>query len=387
MSHTVDVLDFAQRIVIELDTRVLVGLDQGLPADGRPIEGPGCLVTGRDRSDRLRRAELSLAAAIALGHDLGHTPFGHAGEQALQSVVRSRNLPEFNHNWQSLRVVERVEDGSCDYRVLLERRGLGLSAEVLDGILNHTRRPDLRRRVRVEDFHLRDADPPLLESNGVPATAAGLIVALADEVAQRVSDVNDGLRQGAFRPEDIRDKLPRRASRVVGDYLRLRARGSPAERRHRDSAFRVALQEALTDAYAKALLAKWQPRTVGALVDIALTARGDGRTKREHRSAMRRLLGDMGAHDKDLQEIIGQRLHEHHDVVEANLIGKKVMGDLAEACLQLPRLALDWYYERYERDAEQGRKEAWLHLIDYLAAMTDDQALEEHRRWFGSAYS
>lgn len=110
-----------------------------------------------------------LTEAIGLGHDLGHPPFGHSGEQALDAALRERCGRGFKHNEHSLRVVERLErDG----------RGLNLTEEVRDGILNHT--------------------GPVK-----PATLEGRIVKLVDRVAYINHDIDDALRAGILRPEDL----------------------------------------------------------------------------------------------------------------------------------------------------------------------------------------
>jgi dGTPase len=115
-----------------------------------------------------------LAEATALGHDLGHPPFGHAGEQALADL-----LPEgFRHAQQSLRVVERLENGG---------RGLNLTWEVRDGIVNSS-------KVR---------DDILDESLGQPATLEGQIVKLADAVAYINHDLADAIRAGILTDEDV----------------------------------------------------------------------------------------------------------------------------------------------------------------------------------------
>lgn len=119
-----------------------------------------------------------LAEAIALGHDLGHTPFGHAGERVLSSLS-----PEgFSHNVQSLRVVDVLEkDG----------RGLNLTFEVRDGILNH-------------------------KKSGHPATLEGKAVSLADRIAYVNHDIEDAIRAGIIREED----LPARDVKVLGHSSR-----------------------------------------------------------------------------------------------------------------------------------------------------------------------
>jgi dGTPase len=109
-----------------------------------------------------------LVEAIALGHDLGHTPFGHAGEAALTEITGK----EFNHNLQSLRVVDFIEKRSSG------SRGLNLSIEVRDGILNHTGEEE-------------------------PFTIEGQIVKIADRVAYINHDIDDALRAGIIEQEDL----------------------------------------------------------------------------------------------------------------------------------------------------------------------------------------
>ena len=116
--------------------------------------------------------------AIALGHDLGHTPFGHAGERKLDELCRDTG--GFAHNVQSLRVVERLEkDG----------RGLNLTWEVRDGILNH-------------------------RTSGNPSTLEGKIVQLSDKIAYTNHDIDDAIRAGMLKPKDIpRDIVARIGTR------------------------------------------------------------------------------------------------------------------------------------------------------------------------------
>ena len=114
---------------------------------------------------RALRLNEDLTEAIALGHDLGHTPFGHAGERALNQISPSG----FQHNLQSIRVVEYLEkDG----------RGLNLTLEVLDGIKNH-------------------------KTSGKPCTLEGQIVRLSDKIAYINHDIDDAIRGGILKPEDL----------------------------------------------------------------------------------------------------------------------------------------------------------------------------------------
>jgi dGTPase len=119
-----------------------------------------------------------LTEAIALGHDLGHPPFGHIGEHTLDECLRERYGAGFRHNEHSLRVVERIErDG----------RGLNLTEQVRDGILNHT-------------------------GTGLPATLEGRIVRLVDRIAYINHDIDDALRAGVLSVSE----LPREEIAILG---------------------------------------------------------------------------------------------------------------------------------------------------------------------------
>ena len=126
-----------------------------------------------------------LAEAIALGHDLGHTPFGHAGEVVLNEVY----VPGFRHAEQSLRVVDKLEPGR-------DGLGLNLTFEVRDGILNHSKGKNILLRRRAER----------------PATLEAELVSVCDAIAYVNHDVDDAIRAGVFTPAD----LPRDAIRALG---------------------------------------------------------------------------------------------------------------------------------------------------------------------------
>ena len=129
---------------------------------------------------RMLRLNEDLCEAIALGHDLGHTPFGHVGERVLASLAEKG----FSHNVQSLRVVDCIEK---------EGRGLNLTREVRDGILQH-------------------------KSTGKPMTLEGQAVSLADRIAYINHDIEDAIRAGVLQKED----LPKSATTLLGDETRVR---------------------------------------------------------------------------------------------------------------------------------------------------------------------
>ncbi len=124
---------------------------------------------------RALRLNEDLTEAIALGHDLGHTPFGHSGEDVLNALVPGG----FEHNRQSLRVVEKLENGG---------KGLNLTFEVRDGIVNH-------------------------KMSGNPCTLEGVVVSISDRIAYVNHDIDDAMRAGILRQED----LPREIVERLGD--------------------------------------------------------------------------------------------------------------------------------------------------------------------------
>jgi dGTPase len=138
---------------------------------------------------RALRLNEDLTEAIALAHDLGHTPFGHAGEFVLDDILKTNYGRRFFHNEQSVRVVEVIEhDG----------KGLNLCQEIIDGIRNHT--PD---------------DPQ-------PETLEGRIVRLADRIAYLRHDIEDAIRAGVLGP----DQLPKKYTKVLGTNILDRLVGS-----------------------------------------------------------------------------------------------------------------------------------------------------------------
>lgn len=124
---------------------------------------------------RALRLNEDLTEAISMGHDLGHTPFGHSGEDVLAALLPGG----FEHNEQSLRVVEKLEN---------DGEGLNLTFEVRDGILNH-------------------------KKSGIPATLEGYVVSLADRIAYINHDIDDAIRAGVLKESD----LPKACVRVLGD--------------------------------------------------------------------------------------------------------------------------------------------------------------------------
>lgn len=161
---------------------------------------------------------MDLTEAIALGHDLGHTPFGHQGERTLNDILSGKidagivtdkkKLEEercyggFKHNYQSARILTQLENKYVDFA------GLNVSAQVVEGVLKHTK---LKKDIRIEDF----VSPEYLEKIYIDeneerqpiASLEGQVVAIADEIAQRGHDVDDALTSGVMTVSEFMDRL------------------------------------------------------------------------------------------------------------------------------------------------------------------------------------
>lgn len=143
---------------------------------------------------RALRLNEDLTEAVGLGHDLGHTPFGHMGERVLDELSRSRGRGGFQHARQSLRVVDVIEK---------EGKGLNLTKEVRDGILRHS-----KGQVDVRDGFARD----------IPATMEGWVVRVSDSIAYLNHDLDDAMRAGIVANGDLPRMIPAR----LGDRHSLR---------------------------------------------------------------------------------------------------------------------------------------------------------------------
>ncbi len=161
---------------------------------------------------------MDLTEAIALGHDLGHTPFGHQGERTLDNILsgkevvgieakgelfKERCFGGFKHNYQSARILAHLEEKYIDYP------GLNVSAQVIEGVLKHTKLKP--REIKLEDFLEEEYIEKIVidecEELQVCSSLEGQVVAVADEIAQRGHDVDDALTSGVMTIDEFIDRL------------------------------------------------------------------------------------------------------------------------------------------------------------------------------------
>ncbi|MFQ6016221.1 MAG: deoxyguanosinetriphosphate triphosphohydrolase [Anaerolineae bacterium] len=288
---------------------------------------------GRTLARALRSNE-DLVEAITLAHDLGHTPFGHAGEEALHELMKEHG--GFNHTMQTLRIVEELEQRYSSFR------GLNLTWEVREGIIKHTTEYD-------------QADATGYEPDKRPTLEAQLVNA-ADEIAYNTHDLDDGLRSGMIDPTDLDGiELWDQAMRVVGEeYSELT--------RHRAIKYLINLE--VTELI-KATTQRLQESGVSSPEEI-----------RELASQAVGFSEEMAAKNRQLKDFLMEKLYRHHRVVRMGVKARRLMMQLFNAYLQEPAQLPRKTQERLEKE-ELSRV-----ICDYIAGMTDRYALEEHRKLF-----
>ncbi len=284
-------------------------------------------------------ANEDLTEAICLAHDLGHTPFGHSGEETLHELMEGHG--GFDHNRQSLRIVERLE------KVHEEYDGLNLTWEVREGIVKH------RTEYDKGEFNGYEPDrQPTLE---------GQIVNLADEIAYNSHDLDDGIRAGLIRPGDLQDLALWRevlaslgleeTPREIGDLLRRQA-------------VRRLIHLEVTDAV---------ETTARRLQEHGVASPEEVRALPE---PVARFSPVLEARNRELKDFLMRRVYRHYRVNRMAAKAKRLLTDLFRAYVEDPS-------QLPEPTQARLRSES-LHRVvcDYIAGMTDRYAQEEYQKLF-----
>ena len=283
---------------------------------------------------------VDLTEAITLAHDLGHTPFGHSGQDALNICMKPYG--GFEHNLQSLRVVDVLEQryGAFD--------GLNLTFETREGILKHCSLKNARMLGDVGERFVRRQRPSL----------EAQIANLADEIAYNNHDVDDGLRSGLLEMDQLA---------TVAIF-----------RRH----MRAALK-----AFPKIEGRRLVHETVRRMIDTLVTdlIRQSAASIREHdpasaddvrrAPAMVRFSDRIQREQAELKRFLHANLYRHYRVSRMSSKARRIITDLFQAFLAEPGLLPPEFQARAEADTPRA-------IADYIAGMTDRYAIIEHRRLF-----
>jgi dGTPase len=288
-----------------------------------------------------------LVEAIALAHDLGHTPFGHAGQDALNGCMREYG--GFEHNLQSLRVVDELEEKYADFN------GLNLTFETREGVLKHC---SLKNARQLGELGLRfiDRTQPSLEAQ---------LANLADEIAYNNHDIDDGLRAGLLDMRSLQEVVlfRRQYEAVRSAYPALEGRRLIHEIVRRMIDTMVGDLAATTSAQ----LFEADPASLEAVRMLGSPLVG--------------FSAEMTAHIRDMKRYLHEHLYRHFRVLRMTIKARRVVEALFEAFINEPRLMPDAHTANAAAwQAEHGDSGRARAVSDYIAGMTDRFAITEYER-------
>ncbi len=287
-----------------------------------------------------------LVEALALVHDIGHPPFGHAGERALDAAMREHG-EIFDHNLHALRTVESFETRYADFP------GLNLTFEVREGIIKHSRDWDARTFPQLAEY-LLDERPPL----------EAQLIDLTDEIAYNTADLDDGYEAELLQLREVRERVP-----VFDRFYR------EAEQRHPQAGEKLKFNGALKrmlDHLVTDLLETTKERL--SIENIA--------SVRDVRAHPTRLAGFSKAVDRERSQakaFLYERLYFSDALLPEKAEAERVISDLFQHWVARPESLPASY--RAKTKAEPLPRA----VCDYIAGMTDNFILEQHRRVFGDA--
>ncbi len=292
------------------------------------------------------RLNEDLVEAISLAHDLGHTPFGHAGQDALNACMQHHG--GFEHNLQSLRVVDALEEryGAFD--------GLNLTFETREGILKHC---SLSNAKKLGDIGQRfiDKKQPTLEAQ---------LANLADEIAYNNHDIDDGLRSGLLTTAQMQE---------IDFYARHR---SEVENLFPGISGRRAINETIRRMI-NALIVDLIRASQERIQDAQLQTVDDVRNAQ----ALITFSAKMSKEAAQLKRFLRENLYQHYQVNRMTSKARRIISELYDAFMHEPRL-LPPDYQVTKIDAAQRAQIQARKVADYIAGMTDRYAMREHRRLF-----
>ncbi len=278
-----------------------------------------------------------LTEAVALAHDLGHTPFGHSGEEALRELMADHG--GFEHNRHGVRIIDYLEHPYPQFR------GLNLTYEVREGIAKHATQYD---HPAVEGF---DDTPPPLE---------GQVVEIADSIAYNSHDLDDALAMGIISAGDLEDLVI--FQQAAADFEKSLADLSTDQRIRR-------IAKLLIDVMVSDLIGATEREIAGAGVESVGDVRAAGRR-------LVHLSEDLEAKARELEAFLMDRVYRHYRVVRMTTKAKRFVVRIFEALRANP----DQLRPDYRRRADTDGLERV--IADYIAGMTDRFAQNEYRRLY-----
>lgn len=298
--------------------------------------------------------DADLAETIALAHDLGHPPFGHAGEDELE--IQMREYGGFDHNVQTFRVVTELEHRYPDFV------GLNLTWETLEGVIKHNG-PVTNKLGKPSWKAISKYDNEYELGLSTWASAEAQVAALADDIAYNNHDVDDGVTAGLFTLDELMD-VP-----LIGPIL-------------------AAVKSERPDLDARLTHLEAVRRMIGAMVDDVMgetlhRAAASGVQSADDVRALDHALvafsSDMAEDLARLRGFLYERMYRHWRVNRTRSQARRILGEMFSLFLREPEvLPTVWFAKSQNRD-EAGRARV---VCDYIAGMTDRFAIEEHHKLF-----
>lgn len=288
---------------------------------------------------RALRLNEDLVEAISLAHDLGHTPFGHSGEDALHEVMRDHG--GFDHNAQGLRVVDYLEERYPNFQ------GLNLTYEVREGVIKHSTPFDLPRQV----IPFESQGSPILEIQ---------VVDIADEIAYDNHDLDDGITSGLIKEEDLKEaglwrererEIRKRYPRIKNDIRKYQV-------------IRSLIDEQVTDVITQAEIniKRFKIQKVHDTIKIPERVVCASKHMQSRRLQMR--------------EFLIEKLYQHYRVVRMSNKAYRFITSLFNIYLDKPEQLPPTTQGRLKKE------DKYRVICDYIAGMTDRYALDEYKKFF-----
>lgn len=300
---------------------------------------------------RVLKLNEALTETIALAHDLGHTPFGHAGQDVLNNCMK--DFDGFEHNLQSLRIVDELEEKYAEFN------GLNLTFESREGILKHCSITNAKTLGDVGQRFIKKQQPGL----------EAQITNIADEIAYNNHDVDDGLRAGLISIDQLCEVrlFGEQHAAVMSAYPEL------SEKRAIHEIIRRMINAQVTD---------FLTTTSGRLKQANPTCREDILT---HPEPLASFSEDMKAMNLELKQFLRTNLYRHYRVHRMSAKAKIIIRSLFEAFLNDPLLMPPEQQLNVRKlesiDGDKGRARC---IADYVAGMTDRFAIREYERIFNA---
>lgn len=286
---------------------------------------------------------VDLVEAICLAHDLGHTPFGHIGQEELNRCLLKEGAPGFEHNLQSLRIVDKLEESHAEFD------GLNLTFETREGILKHCAKNKAKELGKVGERFL----------NGKSASLEAQLSNIADELAYNYHDVDDGLRAGLLSLEQLQEV------KIIDHYLTELQKRYPhlSGRRLAKELVRNLISTTIYDLIESSKL-NIKKHAVNNVADV------------RNAPAIIKYSDEMEKMQSELKKFLNKQLYKHNSVIQLRFKASRVINSLFNAYIHDHMLLPEQYQKRIDQDG--------LHCVvaDYISGMTDRYAFRQYNRLF-----